>query len=265
MNKTLAFALLLVISLVLISYQIRIHAFAPELRRLTFRIFSPVRALVTVVPESVEHVIRYARFLRFAQQSQDFLLRENAYLKHRVNSLLAYRREFARLEALCGFQQQSSEYYIPVKVIGMAGAMAEREFVIDAGSDQGVSVYDPVVHTGGVVGYIKETEAAFSTVRTILSSKLSMAAYLEQQGIQGVFRGSRRLVAQLHYIPINMELEVPQRVYSSGTDGIFPRNLYLGEVFKVEKDPSRFFQRVWLRLNDSPFRAKYLFVVKTRQ
>ncbi len=256
------FIVLLVISFLLITYQLRIKMFAPSFRKVLFDYLSPLEYAVTYIPDSLDYLKRNYNYFLNQKAKIKLLEKENVYLRNMINDLYAYKKEFIRLEKLMGFHKQEIIRYIPVKSIGMSGFSMNRDIIIDRGIDSNIREYDTILSEKGLLGYVVEVHNTFSIVRTIISSKTAVAVYLETDGINGIIKGNGTLTGNLYYVPQNLDVTFPQKVYTSGLDGVFPRNIFVGEVIKYEKDPSKFFYDIYVDLNSSPYSSRYLYLLQ---
>lgn len=258
----LTFIILIILSFLLITYQIRIKMLGPSLRVHIFEYLSPVEKLITFIPDMIDDFIHNYRYFKSRRDKIRLLEKENIYLRNTIDDLYAYKNEFRRLENLLGFQKHSGFRHLPARVIGMSGFDLSRDFIIDLGKEHGIEVYDPVISESGILGYVIEVYSDSSVIRNIISHKSAIAVYLENDGINGIIKGNGTMTANIFYIPQNVDISLPQRVYTSGLDGLFPRNLFVGEIIRYEKDPSKFFYDIIIQLNSSPINCRYLYLLK---
>lgn len=258
------FAVLIFISFLLITYQIRIRIFAPAFRKVLFSYMTPVEKTLTYIPGLIDNLYNDYRYMLYQKDKLELLQKENHYLRNIINDLYAYKNEFIRLEKLMGLKRHENIIYKAVRIIGTSGFGNNRDFIIDVGKHQSAREYDVLISDEGFFGYIIEVYDRTSLVRTALSNKTSIAVYLDIDGTNGIYKGNGSLISNINYVPQSVKVSLPQRVYTSGLDGVFPRNLYIGDIIKLEKDPSQFFYDVYIELNSSPLRTKYLYLLKKR-
>ncbi len=256
------FITLLLLSFLLITYQIRVIMFAPSLRRFFFEYLSPIESIISYIPDSVDSFRYNLKYFLYQKEKIKLLQKENLYLRNRLNDFHAYRQEFQRLERLLGIERQEIYLYKAVRITGVSGFSMNRDLIIDRGSQDSVREYDILISEKGLLGYVVEVHNRFSVVRTTISNKTAMAVYLETDGINGIIKGNGTLRGSLYYVPQNLDITFPQRVYTSGLDGVFPRNIYVGDIIKYEKDPSKFFYDIYVELNGSPYTSRYLYLMQ---
>lgn len=112
-------------------------------------------------------------------------------------------------------------------------------FTLDAGSLNGVSLYDPVITDAGLVGYITEVGFTTSKVTTILSPSLTCGAYDSRTNDAGALSGTTELATQnqtrFFNLPRTCSVAVGDIIVTSGS-GIFPDKLIIGTVSNIASD-----------------------------
>lgn len=113
-------------------------------------------------------------------------------------------------------------------------------FTVDAGSVNGISLYDPVITDAGLVGYISQVGATVSKVTTILDAELTCGAFDSRTLDAGAVSGDTELAAKGYTRFFNLQrtcsVAVGDLVVTSGS-GIFPDKLIVGTVNNIENDP----------------------------
>ncbi|HEX2465505.1 MAG TPA: rod shape-determining protein MreC, partial [Thermoanaerobaculia bacterium] len=61
-----------------------------------------------------------------------------------------------------------------------------------------------------------------------------VGAMVERTRRQGIVRGAGRDGLALEYVPLQADVQVGDRVLSSGTDGLYPRGVPIGTVVSIE-------------------------------
>ena len=109
------------------------------------------------------------------------------------------------------------------------------------GVGAGVTVGMPVLTDDGIVGRVTEVGRTYCRVSTILNYDSSIGAYIERSGEVGIVCGDfeRREdgLCLLRYLPFDADVEVGDKVVSSGLGSVYPRRLVIGEVAYVTGDP----------------------------
>lgn len=187
----------------------------------------------------------------FAEYFTEFdrLKEENQALSERVKELEdeIYNAELLEKEnewmrSYLGSKRANTEYsFCDANLIGSETGDFISTFTLDRGSTSGIAVGMPVITAEGVVGRVTEVGLTFCRVSTIINYDSSIGAYIEGSGevglISGDFDRRRDGLCILEYLKFDADVEVGDKIYSSGLGSVYPRGLYIGEVTEVTGDP----------------------------
>lgn len=112
--------------------------------------------------------------------------------------------------------------------------------MLDKGTAQGVKVNMPVISPEGIVGHIVEAGTDWSKALTVIEAGVSVGAYVERSGEIGVVSGNYTLASEglceMKYLGEDADIQIGDRIISSGYGSVYPRGLVIGFVESVEKD-----------------------------
>lgn len=181
-----------------------------------------------------------------SEKSYDELLAENEALKSEVASLRAKladyentRTENARLWKYYGLKKENPDYsFVPVSVIRRDGNDKFYSFTIDRGTNEDISLNDPVVTENGLVGYISSLSRTYAVVTTILSPDLSAGARDVKSKDTGVICGDARLsdsgLVTMTQLAENNKIKVGHQISTTGIGGMYPENISVGQVKELK-------------------------------
>ena len=175
---------------------------------------------------------------------------ENQKLKKQIGELNAQLTEYdaikAEVEELRKFvsiKEEHEDYMLsqPCKVLGYVTNDPFKSFTIDRGSADGIKVNCPVVTAEGLVGITVEVSEHVSTVRTILSPDLSVAAMASSSSAdQGIIEGSvlasENGRTRLIHVPKKNKLKRGDLMITTGTSGLFPKDYPIGTILDIGID-----------------------------
>ena len=140
--------------------------------------------------------------------SPDKYYEENQQLKERINELNRKLAEYddlkAEVEELRKFADMKEEYpeldmSMPAEVLGYITNDPFKSFTVDKGRADGIEPFSPVITSDGLVGMTVEVSEKSSTIRTILSPDLSVAAIASSTNADyGVIEGTVLTAADGH-------------------------------------------------------------------
>lgn len=110
---------------------------------------------------------------------------------------------------------------------------------LDKGSSDGINEGDAVITVNGLIGQIKSVTKDYSTVKLITNSdalnKISAMITLEKQTKIGNIIGYEYPYILVEIEQSKNEIKKGDKLLTSGL-GNFPKNIYIGDVEKIEKD-----------------------------
>jgi len=181
------------------------------------------------------------------------LRRENAELREEVDRL---RREVqesrervaatARLEKLLEYQERSGFTLTAAAVIGHDAGGLYRTVLVDRGSADGVGNDQAVLSPGGVVGRVIKTFPRSALVLLVTDRSSGLDALVQRTRDRGVIHGRGGFDCELRYLDRSAEVEVGDRVVTSGLGGQFPKGVLIGQVSGVTRG-GELFQSVEVR------------------
>lgn len=185
-------------------------------------------------------------------RNADDYYEENQRLKAQIGELNqkltdyeALREEVEELRKFVIIKEEHPDYEIsqPADIINYVTNDPFRSFTIDKGSAEGIKVNCPVVTAEGLIGITVEVSEHVSTVRTILSPDLSVAAASASNSTnQGIIEG-RVLSAEdgntrMIHVSTSNTLKEGDLIITAGSSGLFPKDYAVGKVLSISLDPS---------------------------
>lgn len=180
-------------------------------------------------------------------QSLRMELRRSAFLKAELD---AFRRENRRLAGAMGLKLPAeSRAPLWAHVMERDPLHWYRSIMVDAGTDQGVTLNAPVLGQKGqslvALGRIVEARKDSSVVLLLTNELSSAAAYLSSATLEGLIQGQGASRLRMNFLNSEGSLSDADEVYTSPTSATFPGDLLIGTVSKVyPRDPFLTFQSV---------------------
>lgn len=205
-------------------------------------LLTPVQGLFTCATNAVEGFTSY--FTEF-----DRIVAENNELRAQIETLRGEIDEAKELEQMnvwlydyLELKREHPDYHFePAMVTGRESGNYMTVFTLDKGTEHGVEKDMPVISSSGIVGYVTEAGKSWSKAVTILESGRAIGAYVERSGAVGVVEGDYSLASQglckMSYLAADADVEVGDRILSSGYGSVYPRSLVIGRVAEIKEDP----------------------------
>ncbi len=169
------------------------------------------------------------------KKENEELKKENAELRSQLVDYYETKSENDRLWKYYDLKKENPSYKIlPASVIRRDANDDFYSFTLDIGSSNGVELNDPVITENGLIGWVCRTDAGTCKVKTILSPDTRAGAVDKKTGDLGIVSGSAEYSDQnltcLTKIAEDNKIKEGDIIVTSGTGGVYPGNLVIGEV-----------------------------------
>ena len=212
------------------------------LRQFASRAIEPVYRIAGFPAEA-------ARAGRLAIATQTRLAEENRNLREslllaqaRLNRMAALAEQNERLKALLDVQNNLGLGVQLARLIDVDLDPFRQRVVIDVGQAQGVSVGQPILDAGGVMGQVVEVLPNTSVAMLITDPTHAIPVTVERTGLRTIVYGTGAIDRlQLPNIPISADVKAGDQLVTSGLGGRFPAGFPVGEILEVSNDESGMF------------------------
>ncbi|MCP3676906.1 MAG: rod shape-determining protein MreC [Deltaproteobacteria bacterium] len=207
-------------------------------------IATPVQYSITNITQWVSGTWSGYIYLVGAGRENDTLNKKLALLESDQARLLEEVESARRMKALLDFKEEMLLPMVAAAIIGTDTYGLTKTVTIDRGENDGVKRNMAVVTHRGIVGKVTEIYGGTSMVLLATDPRFRVDGVVQRSRVKGIIEGSggERLI--LKYIRQLDDIEVGDRIISSGLGGIFAKGLTVGEVVKVEVGDDNFFKYV---------------------
>ena len=193
---------------------------------------------------------------------------ENERLRKRIVELETDRNRFFEAEAtnqqlrkLLDFRSQLPSVSITASIIANSASAWFQTCSIDKGSADGVRKGMSVVTPLGVVGRVVDVTARSAKVLLLTDANSGIDVMVQRTRARGIVSGSLENGTVLKYVKRTEDVQVGDRLITSGLDGVFLKGLMVGTVSKVRKQNLGLFQTIEVMPAISPARVEIVLVV----
>ncbi len=176
---------------------------------------------------------------------------ENGELRSRIATLESdlaryreYEHENANLKELLSITKQSELKGMVASVIGVNPSPWVHSLTIDRGISDGLKSGMAVIEGEGVVGQIIKVARRTSEVLLLTDHVSGVDSIVQRTRARGVVEGSGGELCRMRFIAQEEEVQVGDRVVTSGKDGVYPKGLLVGTVSGVDQNPRGQFKLV---------------------
>lgn len=180
---------------------------------------------------------------RAALQDENLRLRRELQVNtSRLHRLAAVAEENQRLRGLLG---GTRGYRLSAQLVGIVDVdldPSRQRILLDAGSDEGVTVGQALIDAGGVLGQVIETTPHRATALLLTDPEHAVPVQVARSGLRTIAFGTGRTdVLRLPNIPQSADIRVGDRLVTSGIGGRFPAGFPVGVVEQLSPDDTRLF------------------------
>jgi len=177
--------------------------------------------------------------------------RENADLRNKLakfqmenQKIPELEHENKRLKTILNLMEQRPKTMIAARVVGEDIKNWFKCIILDKGKSSGITIKMPVITPSGLVGQVVETDRWVAKVMVINDTNSSVDVYVEGRNTRGILEGTGQTVLKLKYIRKNDEIEIGDKLITSGKDGIYPKGLAAGIVTTVNRGKPGIFSEI---------------------
>lgn len=236
--------LIFLLALSLISANLHSRDNMSFFESLVVGITAPVQKVVWGVIDGVGSIWRGYFYLVGLEKENQTLKKELQELRLQMNRYREADLANQRLRALLNFKKSIATPLLPAQLVAFDPSGWFQTILIDKGRNDGVVQDMAVVSAEGLVGRVIGVSNHHAKVLLILDGNSAVDAYIQRSRARGVLVGLGRELCLLKYVQRNEDVQVGDKVISSGMGGVFPKGLLVGTVQEVVRGSSGLFQRV---------------------
>ncbi len=234
---------LLLSTLLLYSVNLREREKTGLFERSVLRVTAPFLEVIDGTGRALADAWTHYLWLVGTASENERLRAENSLLQGELDALEELRLANERLRELLEFRETAGVEAIPARVVAEDATSWFRTVVIDKGTRDGLAEGMAVVVPAGVVGRVLKVSAGEARVLLITDASSAAAALVQRTRTRGVCRG-RGEGLTLEFALRQEDIQVGDRIITSGMGGVFPKGLLIGSVVKVERGDYGLFQAV---------------------
>lgn len=197
------------------------------------KVFMPMQNGFIFIKEKMSGNGQELNDMASLKKENDDLKQENEKLQESLRELEILKSENNTLKDYLNLKNKYSEYTtIPANVIERSYSNYDKIVIINAGSNDGLTVNMPVISEYGLVGHIISLTENTAKVQTIIDTASTVSATISTATntilLKGQLNDNSKLKAT--YIPTESTVLQGDDVVTSGMGGIYPKGILIGTV-----------------------------------
>jgi len=205
--------------------------------------------------------ITWIRSLALIEEEAALLREKNLQLAFQIESMSYLLEDNIKLEELLDFQQESKMTILPARVTNMSASPYVSSLSIDIGLESGVEENDPVITPKGIIGKTTIVGDNATIVQLINDVNFRLSVRIKPSGSTGILRWLDGDLYLIKEVQKNANVNIGNKVVTSGFSDIFPNDLPVGEVVNITDERGRFQKSVVVKINENIGSIINLFVI----
>lgn len=234
----------IVFFVVLISLPVLLSAYslpvAESLRLTFFSVSKPVLSAGSQIQHAYTTAADYAKELLFIFRKNRELRKKVEELEYKNSILQAEQIENQRLRDLLQVSEQHQHKSIAARVMVKDVTHFANWAALDKGRAEGVRKNQAVVSTQGLVGKIIEAGSRSSRVVFLTDIEARVSGLVERTRDTGLLMGDGTEILVMRYIDLESDIKVGDRILSAGLGKVYPKDILIGTVEAIGRDPEGF-------------------------
>ena len=195
---------------------------------------SPLVDVLVVPARAVAGVYDYFRELKEVYKDNQTLREENKKLLDLYDKTRVLEVENKLLSNLLNYVAPPEAKYITARVIAEEGDAFSHSLIAYTGGN--VKKGQVALSERGVIGRVDQVGQMYSKIILITDINSKIPVMVERTRVRGILSGDNTPQPKMVFIPLDAELNVGDRIVTSGVAGVFPSGLPVGKIVSVEKN-----------------------------
>lgn len=219
---------------------------------------SPAMKSVHNAVSSVRYIIPFATL-----REENRLLRERInLLNRRIEELKLFAAENDRLKTMLNFKRVIPYTTIPAQVIGRDPSNWSNSIIIDKGALNGIKENRAVLFTRGLVGRLIEVGRSSAKVLLITDPNSKVGVMIQRNRQGGILVGRPDGLCKIIYIALESDVVPGDKVITAGFGSVFPKDIMVGTVVKVDKEPGRLYKYALVKTAEDLSRLEEVLCIR---
>lgn len=211
---------------------------------------TPLSSATSTVLHPLQRFSSYLSY-KFSNFNDSFksskkLAEENSELRKQIeeyqNEVIDYnniKKKLETYEDFLGVKEENPDFkFESAKIISNDYENPFASFTLNKGTNKGIKVNDPVIYGKNLVGVVASVGPTSCTVYTISNPKMNVSVYETYTNeigyVTGTGKTEDRVYCKLPGLKSDSSISPSGIICTTGSGGIYPKDLIVGTVVKVE-------------------------------
>ena len=225
---------------------------------LTDDVGAPSLGFLHTISSSLKRIIPFASL-----REDNKALRERINLLNRkIDELKIVYNENERLKSFIDFRKAIPYSTVPAQVIGRDPTNWSNSLIIDKGTASGMRQNRAALSTKGLVGRVLEVGRRSAKILLITDPNSKVGVMIQRNRQGGILVGRPDGRCKMIYISLDSDVMAGDKVITAGFGEIFPKDILVGEVVKVDREPGRLYKYAVVKTAEDLSRLEEVLCIK---
>lgn len=197
---------------------------------------SPMVDVLVIPARAIAGVYDYFRGLKNVYKDNQALREENKRLLSLYDKSKVLEVENKLLSNLLNYVPPADAKYMTARVVAEEGDGFSHSVIAYTNGLESVHKGQVALGERGVMGRVDRVGKMYSKVILITDINSKIPVMVERTRVRGILAGDNTPNPKMVFIPLDAELNVGDRIITSGVAGVFPPGLPVGRVSSIEKN-----------------------------
>jgi rod shape-determining protein MreC len=238
------------------------YRYLEEVRHVAAVALYPLQRAVQLPGEALAWIGEYFASKRALAEDNDALRQDLVAQAPSVQEFASLREENARLKSLLDIRARYPGAATTVEVLYTGRDPFTQKVFVNRGSDDGIKAGEAVIDELGVVGQVTRVFPHMAEVTLVTDKDHAVPVRVERNGVRSVFFGAGAgRPPELRFMAPTADVQVGDRLHTSGIDGTYPPGLAVAQVESVDRATGQVFATITVRPLAGADRSTYLLVL----
>ena len=257
----LRFLFVLVLSVITMVVDIQTQG-SKQIRTYLNSLVAPIQYLANLPQETFDGLAKYAATKQSLLEDNKQLRELQLLQNEKLQQYETLKAENDKLRALLTTHLKGEVRKSVAEIMAVASHPFAQHVVIDKGASEGVFEGQPVLDDLGVVGQVVSVGNTTSRVILLTDQTHAVPIRVLRNDVQGVVSGTGNINRmELNNLPHGTDLQVGDKLITSGLGEIFPGGYPVAEIIEISPDVTKPFMKVIARPVAQVSRLKHVLLL----
>ncbi len=203
-----------------------------------------IRSYAVGLVGAMQHALSVIPNVFELRHENEVLRQLNVNLSDEVNRLREAQLENVRLRSMIGLREQRAFNLVPADVVGKSLHLLRNTITLDVGEADGIKTDMPMLAESGLAGKVIVTSPHYSIGQLLINKDFRASAKIERSRVDGIIVWDGGDHLRLTNVSKTQDVKEGDIVMTSEYSNLFPRNIRIGTVARVEEKPGTLFKDV---------------------